>query len=727
MKHIYRFLFLLFVVIITYDNGFSQDFWQKLNGPYTTSVSQLISKSLSKIIIRNTLGLFYTIDTGKTWIKMKIPKKEVLAPIYQTPTGNILLCGSSRVYLSTDNGNIWQIKYDNGAQTINGSCFLEDAEGNILLSGRLGILVSNDGGETWHFKNSGLMETIPNIFSLEKDSLTGIFAAAYKGIYYSKDSHSNWEKLNNPLDTLNGEYGTSLKMNNGRLFLGTNFGRIFYSDYNGYKWKESKKEDTYNVLAFAKTKENTLLSSIFLMGLYASNDNGETWHSAGLPGDIINSIYLYNDGIIIAGTVRRGVCISYDNGFTWKTMNKGLYPYRSGSIQINDKNWIFSGVKDGGMFRSEDGGLSFKQINNGLNYPTVMSILLAGNKKIWTGTGSGIYCSTDDGDSWSLKSNGIKYDGCNIYSIFEVSPGILLAGTLSDDIAGTWSTRGTIISTNDGENWQETSIQLTALSIAMNSKGYIYIGARNLLTTEAGMYVTKDTGKTWYPCGLYGVSDIYSLVIKDDIIYAGADERGIYKSTDDGTNWQEMNNGLTNKRVRSLVINKKGDLFAGTWKGGVFISKDGANSWYRVNSGLVSLSDSLSIHCMCVDSSGYVYLSLGGGGVFRSMETTVSAGYLQKSEPDNYTIMQNYPNPFNPYTIISYTIETQNATHVQIKVYDVLGREIRTLFTGKKAPGKHNILFDGTNLSSGVYFCRLGIRNDKGETIFRQIQMVLIK
>jgi hypothetical protein len=68
-------------------------------------------------------------------------------------------------------------------------------------------------------------------------------------------------------------------------------------------------------------------------------------------------------------------------------------------------------------------------------------------------------------------------------------------------------------------------------------------------------------------------------------------------------------------------------------------------------------------------------------------------------------LSQNYPNPFNSSTRIEYYLP--HAVFVTLKVYDLLGREVRALVQAKKDPGKHRISFDADGLPSGVYFCRL--------------------
>lgn len=79
-------------------------------------------------------------------------------------------------------------------------------------------------------------------------------------------------------------------------------------------------------------------------------------------------------------------------------------------------------------------------------------------------------------------------------------------------------------------------------------------------------------------------------------------------------------------------------------------------------------------------------------------------------EMEGVTLGQNKPNPFNPVTRISFSIPV--AEQVQVRVYDVAGREVRTLADRHYAAGSHDVIWDGKNnaghqLASGVYFYQL--------------------
>ncbi|MCX6162470.1 MAG: T9SS type A sorting domain-containing protein, partial [Ignavibacteriae bacterium] len=73
--------------------------------------------------------------------------------------------------------------------------------------------------------------------------------------------------------------------------------------------------------------------------------------------------------------------------------------------------------------------------------------------------------------------------------------------------------------------------------------------------------------------------------------------------------------------------------------------------------------------------------------------------------PETYSLSQNYPNPFNPVTKINFALPKSGL--VTLKVYDVLGKEITTLVNEVKNVGAYTVDFNGSNLSSGVYFYKL--------------------
>ncbi len=84
----------------------------------------------------------------------------------------------------------------------------------------------------------------------------------------------------------------------------------------------------------------------------------------------------------------------------------------------------------------------------------------------------------------------------------------------------------------------------------------------------------------------------------------------------------------------------------------------------------------------------------------------IPMGDVNNNLPDKvFTLEQNYPNPFNPSTTISYSLSQSEL--VQLKVYDILGREVATLVNAVKSPGIYHVEFDAKNLASGIYYYQM--------------------
>jgi hypothetical protein len=111
---------------------------------------------------------------------------------------------------------------------------------------------------------------------------------------------------------------------------------------------------------------------------------------------------------------------------------------------------------------------------------------------------------------------------------------------------------------------------------------------------------------------------------------------------------------------------------------------------------------------------GMTISSLGIAGEYRLKSAIINGKYYDRFVGiDNYKnieypdlfLMQNYPNPFNPSTVISYSISKD--CRVNLKVNDMLGREIKTLVNQYQSAGKYSITFNGSSLTGGVYYYRI--------------------
>jgi hypothetical protein len=102
-------------------------------------------------------------------------------------------------------------------------------------------------------------------------------------------------------------------------------------------------------------------------------------------------------------------------------------------------------------------------------------------------------------------------------------------------------------------------------------------------------------------------------------------------------------------------------------------------------------------------SGDYIYVADGTSlQILRFTPTGIEENDML---PNTFSLIQNYPNPFNAQTTIRYSLPSQS--DVSIDIFDILGRKVETLVSGKQAAGSHSIIWDATNVTSGVYFYRI--------------------
>jgi Secretion system C-terminal sorting domain len=114
------------------------------------------------------------------------------------------------------------------------------------------------------------------------------------------------------------------------------------------------------------------------------------------------------------------------------------------------------------------------------------------------------------------------------------------------------------------------------------------------------------------------------------------------------------------------------------------------------------------------DSTTYLYLIRAYVTLNANDTVSVASGPLE------FTLLQNYPNPFNPWTIIGFTLPGEE--RVSLKVFNILGQQVADLTEQDYSAGQHNIKFDGTNFSSGIYYYTI-----KAGAFTQTKKMILLK
>lgn len=352
---------------------------------------------------------------------------------------------------------------------------------------------------------------------------------------------------------------------------------------------------------------------------------------------------------LLAATENDGIWLTTDDGSTWNPVNNGITNTNARALAVGT-TYIFAGT-NGGVFRSSNNGSSWSSVNSGLTNTTINTIFVSGST-LFAGTeGGGIFRSSNNGSSWSAVNTG-----------------------LTDHYIHSFTKSGTII----------------------------------LAGTEEGVVRSTDNGTTWSGSGLTG-KNIYSLIeissSGTSYIFAGTLSNGVFYSINDGTSWSDCSTGLTNPNVSALASTGT-NVFAGTLgtSAGVYLSNLGL-SWDSVNSGLDPNAHIYSI----IIKNGFIFAGTNGNGAWRRMLSDfgiVSVDLWLDEFPKEFNLAPNYPNPFNSITRIKYNLPENSDVHISI--YDMLGRQVRTLVNQSQEAGYRTIIWNGMDdngspVSTGLY------------------------
>jgi hypothetical protein len=109
----------------------------------------------------------------------------------------------------------------------------------------------------------------------------------------------------------------------------------------------------------------------------------------------------------------------------------------------------------------------------------------------------------------------------------------------------------------------------------------------------------------------------------------------------------------------------------------------------------------LFIFCLFTISSADVGIGISDVGTISSITGIEN----ENTSPVGFFLNQSYPNPFNPSTTIEFTLPKSEL--VELKIYNILGKEVSTLVSNILKQGNHTYTFDGNNLASGIYYYQL--------------------
>ena len=379
---------------------------------------------------------------------------------------------------------------------------------------------------------------------------------------------------------------------------------------------------------------------------------------------------------------------------------------------------VFVGGDNGVFLRTTDAGATWTNLitwQNGLEVDTILSLEKAGGY-IFAGTNSpgSLYRSSDDGDSWSPIGQGFPANTA------------INGMTYSNNVIYVAANTGVYSSTDSGNSWNADTVGLNMApwyEYTITPGGIVGIDAvdSTLFSVESwawsssgGVFKTRVDSISWAPIGLDSLptNGLFAITNVDTNVFV-ATVRGIYLYSGPTATWLPRNSGLPlndSTWLGSCIFAPKDTLlfayisYTSTYVYGreIYVTSDLGQTWKRVTDSSFA-GDSVTA---MVATNKYLFAGTQSGAWRIPIADVITEVKPNPSQlPAKFTLSQNYPNPFNPTTVINYQLPSMG--HVILRVYDVLGREVRTLVDERQDAGTHSVIFNAANLPSGVYFYEL--------------------
>ena len=594
----------------------------------------------------------------------------IVAAANYTPLGVVGV-----LYATTNSGVNWSYKYLEGLRVYD----FKFVNSNMVIaatidSGKVSILKSYNPFNNWQKIKSDIPAY--NYISICIPDSTAMFIMVDNYMknekspirfYKSTNGGNNW--FNTGIDQI---YDTEFLDANTGIAVGAN-GNIYRTINKGDNWTGITSPVNYDLLSVNFINSSTGYISGRYGAVLKTIDGGFNWStnakkftSASL-GDLA---YTGRDTIIVVGY--KNIYRTTNQGLTWESRYSGdTINFRK--VFFIDKNTGYAAGEFGKLCKTTNNGKNWTSINTGFIDRFMLDITFINQYTgfISTGYNGHIYKTTNEGMNWAPVTN--PREGNFFFIKFYGNVGY--TGSFSNNIFRT---------TNYGENWT-TVLDNPATSSCVMDLTFINSNTGFATLNDGHIYKSTNSGLNWFDhlqinwgCGLYNINFINEntgYLISGIPIGGGRSE--IFCTTNGGNNWvnQPIPFGVYPATLNSVVFLDANTGFA-------------------------------------VGDSGVVLKTTTGG--------FVGLHNISVEIPSTHYLSQNYPNPFNPSTNVKFSIV--KAGDVKIVIYDVMGREVQTLVNERLNAGTYEVKFDGSMLTSGVYFYKM-----VSEGFTETKRMVLIK
>lgn len=546
------------------------------------------------------------------------------------------------------------------------------------------------------------------------------------GIYRSTNGGLNWEYISS-----NPSWPISLATFAGNIFVGTYNNGVYWSSNNGVNWNQTSLNNQRIHDIEVDSINSRMYAATYFSGVLISTNNGFNWSQSSLL-DTVNVVTTKNN-IVYAGKFLRGLSISTNYGNNWtQSYINNFSVFAIGA----SGNYVYLGRYDypsttGGIYISSNNGANFSQgtIPNGVNAITAF------DNYVFAGTTVGeVYLSTNYGSTWTLRNEGLIGQPQRIYSLYIYGSKMLLgtenigiwSRNISELITGLNSP--TLISPSNNS----TEISLTPtlvwntvsgatgykVKISMDSTFTTLTDSSTVTTNQYSIpsgklsynqkYYWKIAGYNAYGVGQYSI--VWSFTTLNPLplqVTLLSPSNGSSNVTLTPTLFWNTSTNSTNYRVQVSPSNTFSYIVD---------SATVSTNQRTIPSGKLNIATTYYWRVQGINSFGN-----GPWSTVWSFFTVITGvNQLGTEIPKEYFVGNNYPNPFNPTTRIKYGLPKEG--NVKLVIYDMLGKEVKTIINETQKPGVYEATFDASSFPSGVYFYRI-VTNDFVQTR----RMVLVK
>ncbi len=496
-----------------------------------------------------------------------------------------------------------------------------------LFTGSIGggVRKSTDHGRTWSSVNTGLTNRLVGALAMDALGPQVVYAGTSgDGVFRTTDGGATWQSV--------GTSGVVLELaadpnRPGVVYAGLLAGIRKTSD-GGATWAQVLSGVPYPVSSITvdPSDSNTLYATTVGGGALRSVDAGQRWSpmSALTPRAVWDlALDPVNSQVLYAATNDDGVWKSTDAGATWQRMGANDFSVVfSLMIAPAPEQTLYAGTAGGGVWQSVDGGSSWQP--TGLSGGMALSLAVDSARVLYAGTDvAGVKASYDLGATWTDVDPGLGGGSSWGYAL-SIDPAD------SEKIFLSTNQAGLIASQDGGATWTVAGIgfeSFTARQVVFDPSNSLRIYAGSFFA--GGLFKSEDGGLSWSRRH-FGSAGVYVWALAVDvsspnIVYAGTNGDGLFKSTDFGDTWTAIGSGLQRPQAQYITLDPSNTarVFVANVLG-VFLSEDGGRTFTQVlnkPAWTITINSSLPSTVYSTTRSDGVFRSLDGGGTWEAINT----------------------------------------------------------------------------------------------------------